>query len=196
MKQVFDFSKATDVKKYFSWLLTELKGCKVKAVYCRYAFLSMGESKYHSTDEPVYILFENGKCLVMDYYFVDRLDLSYREMTKMELEQRKNAPTLDYFNYESTIHDGNTYEPIRQEKVSLPYGKIVAVNLKPVMEEYEVWTERGIEIAQPTKDTFNDVEFMMDNGVSFVIRAGDAMDDGYTFFWADNAVVSTKNLRC
>ena len=73
-----DLSKATNVKKYFSDLLVKLKGCKVKAVYSHGVFFSTREGYSCMTDEPIYIIFDDGKCLVLDYYFIDELRIEYR----------------------------------------------------------------------------------------------------------------------
>ena len=32
------------------------------------------------TDEPIYILLDNGKCIVIDYYFIDNLGIEYGQM--------------------------------------------------------------------------------------------------------------------
>ena len=189
-----DLSKATNVKKYFSDLLVKLKGCKVKAVYSHGVFFSTREGYSCMTDEPIYIIFDDGKCLVLDYYFIDELRIEYREMIESEIKLYKEHPYDDYFNCVHKVHDGITHKLKEVIKVSLIYGEIIDVKLTAVREEYNKWIDHQLEIVQPNEETFNQIEFVMDNGTSFVVYAGDAEIDGYSFFESKDVFMSIENI--
>ena len=93
------------------------------------------------------------------------------------------------------VYDGITYKLKEIVKLSLPYGKIVDVRLTPVREEYNKWIDHELEIAQPNEETFNQIEFVMDNGTSFIIYAGDAEIDGYAFFESKDILMSIENVE-
>ena len=193
MKTIQDFSKATNVKKYFAELLIELANVKVKGIYSRLPFFSTNPY-ICKTDEPIYILLDNGKCIVIDYHFIDNLEIEYREMTEEELEVYRDAPTADYFNCVHKVHNAHTMQITEVDKVDLQYGKIVDVKLKPVKVEYNKWVEGHLIVVQPDKETFSEMEFVMDNGASFIVCADDAESDGYSLLWSNDASVEIEEF--
>ena len=188
-----DFSKATNVKKYFAELLIELANVKVKGIYSRLPFFSTNPY-ICKTDAPIYILLENGKCIVIDYCFIDGLDIEYREMTVEELELYRKAATADHFNCELKVHNARTMQITEIVKVSLSYGKIIDVRVKPVNDEYSKWVDGDLIFVKPSAETFNEIVFIMDNEASFTICADDAEMDGYSLFWSDNATVEIEEF--
>jgi hypothetical protein len=115
-------------------------------------------------------------------------------MTEEEQKCYEKAPIADYFNCVHKIHDGITYKLKEINEVRLPYGKIIDVRLKPVKGEYNKWTNHRLGVAQANEETFNEIEFVMDNGKSFFIFAGDAEIDGYAFFYSDDAFCSIEEV--
>ena len=115
-------------------------------------------------------------------------------MTEEELEVYRDAPTADYFNCVHKVYNAHTMQITEVDKVDLQYGKIVDVKLKPVKVEYDKWVEGDLIVVQPDKETFSEMEFVMDNGVSFTICAADAEMDGYSLLWSNDASVEIEEF--
>lgn len=81
-----DFSKASDVNKFFGDLIEQIADVKISGVYVPTYFITGENSDIFIQDENVYICFENNKCLVVDYKFVNKLSIDYRSMTEEEIE--------------------------------------------------------------------------------------------------------------
>ena len=191
----YDFSKLSEVKKYFNKLLPKIKDKKIKAIYLNNAFTSHNDTYYIFMDTPAYIIFENGDCLVLEYYFIDELNIEYRTMTIDEENNFIEDPRKDYFNYAIDIYNPNiSSNPISNLKVKLSYGSIVDVHLKRVTKEYSKWRNGDVEFVLPTEETFNEIKFIMDNGKSFVIKAEDAEMDGYVKIYSNEIKVEENSL--
>lgn len=177
----YDFSKRSEVKRYFNDILPQIKDVKVKCVYTPNPFM-FNDSIYHiMTDLPVYVMLEDGKALVFEYDFIDELNVEYREMTEEEKENFDKAHIKDYFNHKTDIYNPNiSSKPITNMCVELSYGRIVNVEIEQIFERYAKWLETGLDYVSPTIETFNKITFIMDNGNRFVLRAEDAEFDGDT----------------
>ena len=140
----------------------------------------------YSTDTEVYILLENEFCLVIDYRFIDALDIQFRKLTSLEEDAYCKLREKDFFNTVNDIHDFRTNKIYRTETCNLEYSSIVDVSLRSVTNDYSKWLEDGIDFVAPTDETFDEIKFTMSNGKSFIICADDAEVDGYTLFWSEN----------
>lgn len=184
---MYDFSKATDTRNFFNDILKELNGVKVTGVYSHLPIILARKTFVYMQDEPVYIMLDNGKCLVIDYMDVDRLSVEYREMTVKERERYDDTNEKDCFNRESKVYNPNTHKA-EIDKSSLVYGCLTRVELTPITKPYSTWIDGHIvEDIEPTADTFNDIKFVMDNGKSFYICADDPEVDGYSLLWSEDA---------
>ena len=183
-----DFSKKSQTIAYFDSIIGDLRQSKVKAIF---TIASMSWNHYcgyrtYSTDTELYILMENECCLVIDYRFVDALDIQYRKLTSFEKEAYQKQREKDFFNTVNDIHDYDTNKVCRIETCNLEYGSIVDISLRSVTKDYSKWLENGIDFVSPTEETFDEIRFTMSNGKSFVVCADNAEVDGYTLFWSEN----------
>lgn len=137
-------------------------------------------------DENIYIMFENEKCLVVSYFFIDSLCVEYRSLTEQEKKQILLSIIEDYFNNTIDIYNSHTKND-RTESISLEYDSIEKITITPVISEYSKWLEDGIDYVSPTSETFCEIKFKMKNGNSFTIAPDDAEADGYTLIWSKEA---------
>jgi hypothetical protein len=189
----YDFSKRSEVKKYFNDILPGLKDKKIKGIYTPCPFTFNNDSCLVMTDLPVYVMFEDDKNLVFEYDFVDELKIEYREMTEKEKEEFEKAHIKDYFNYKIDIYNPNiSSAPISNKSVELTYGCIVDVEVEQIFEKYAKWLDTGLDYVPPTIETFNKIKFIMDNGNKFDISAEDAEFDGYTLVDSYDAIAKEE----
>ena len=183
-----DFSKKSETIKYFNSIMQDLQQSKIKAIFSIAPVFWNHHRGYrtYSTDTEVYILLENEFCLVIDYRFIDALDIQFRKLTSLEEDAYCKLREKDFFNTVNDIHDFRTNKIYRTETCNLEYSSIADVSLRSVMNDYNKWLEDGIDFVAPTDETFDEIKFTMSNGKSFIICADDAEVDGYTLFWSEN----------
>ena len=193
---MFDFSKATDTKKYFEGILNELGDSKITGVYTvSPIWFNHGYFIYMQCD-PIYIIFDNGKCIVVEYNDINCLKAEYREMTESERQvydeeasMKGESSMKDLFNRTSNIY-GNLGKVTHIEKSALPYGSLKRVEIKRVTEEYSAWVGSGIvDGIKPTEETFSEIKFIMKNGKNFIVCFDDPESDGYSLIWSEDADV-------
>lgn len=184
-----DFSKKSQTLEFLNSILDDLRKTKVKSVFCLpLAFWEthMGYRRYY-TDTELYILLENDNCLVIDYLFIDKLDLQLRKMTDEEKQFYSEIYCKDLFNPSSTY----AYNEERESKTdlySLDYGSIESVSIHSVNNEYTKWINGDIISVSPATETFDEIRFTMSNGKSITLCPASAEDDGYLLFWSEDAV--------
>lgn len=181
-----DFSKKSDTIEYFNSIMGDLRQVKIKAIFSIAPLSWDYHSGYrtYSTDTEIYILLENEYCLIIDYRYIDSLDVQFRKLTPAEEKQHCKLRVKDFFNTVNDIQDYHTSKVYRTDTCVLEYGSIVAVSLRPVTKEYGKWINHDINLVSPTEETFDEIMFTMSNGNSFIICADDAEVDGYTLFWS------------
>ena len=185
-----DFSKKSQTITYFNSILDELNKSKIKAIFSLAAPFWSHDKKSRSyfVDTELYVMLENGMCLVITYHFIDELEVQYRRLTAEEEKIYVDAPIKDFLNSVDHIHESPFTEKITQiESCALEYAYISSVSLRSVTREYGKWLDGGIDYVSPTKETFDEIKFTMSNGKSFIICAGDAEIDGYALLWSDDA---------
>lgn len=188
-------SKATDAKKFFSDVINEVKTVNIIGVYANTQVLACKDSFTYMQDAPIYIMFDNGKCLIIDYMFIDELYAEYREMTEEEKSEFNDSEIKDCFNRCTEFYDIHDRDKvIGVEKSTLTYGRLLRVELEHVEKEYTVWSDEDIICVDPNEETFASIVFIMDNDKDFVISPGTAYDDGYSFLISDDAVESEEDV--
>jgi hypothetical protein len=158
----------------------------------------MGYRKYEDKDS-VYIVFENGQCLIIDYLFVDTLRVDFHSLTDEEKTALENRSIKDFFNCSVDIHsrtknDSGEYvvgEIDRTLTISLEYDSISSIDLRSVTKEYLKWIDNDINYVSPSNETFDQIKFVMNNGNTFVICADGADVDGYVMVWSNEAKETT-----
>ncbi len=184
-----DFSKASETEKYFKNVINVLEDSKIIYIFSNAPFWFIDKHITYMQDEPLYIAFDNGRCLVIEYYEINKLTVEYREMTEYECNILEKSDIKDLFNRTTKIYYGHNSEHIETSELS--YDKLEKIELKSVTEEYSAWINgRMKDGIKPTKETFNEIKFIMKNGKSFSICADDAESDGYSLIWSDDAKIS------
>lgn len=184
-------SKLTEAKIYFDNILEKIKDTKVKAIFSFGSFISKHSgTQVYMQDENIYIMFENEKCLVVSYFFIDSLCVEYRSLTEQEKEQISQSIIEDYFNNTIDIYNSYTNKKDRTESILLEYDSIEKITITPVISEYSKWLEDEIDYVSPTSETFCEIKFIMKNGNTFTIAPDDAEADGYSLLWSDEAAES------
>ena len=177
---MIDFSKKSCVEEYVSSLLNDIKNVKIKAIFSLEPMMLFyyKAMRRYSTDSEIYILLEDDNCIVINYLFIDNLDIQFRKLTSIEQVVYDNMLEKDWFNI---IND-----------TKLEYGSITNISLRPVEEEYSKWIDDDIDFVMPTEETFDQIKFTMDNGKSFIICADYAESDGYGLLWSEDATTDSK----
>ncbi len=195
---MYDLKKASEAKRFFADKIKEIGNSKIAAVTticATWGYNSKGRFEYMA-DSEIFICFENGKCLVVTFLFIDELRAEYREMTEEEKKSFDSYSQKDLFNRVTHIHDAYTHVVKSIEKSSLEYGSLCEVIVKPFQEPvYSIWKNGDlIEDVPTTEETFNELEFVMNNGKKFCLRAEYAEDDGYCDFWSDDTIESATMM--
>ena len=191
MKRI-DFSNGFEVQKYFDGVLKSMQGVKIISVFACYpSFSNCNGLRVYNEDTEIYILFENDICLVIDYRFVDALEVALRPLSDEEKLWYQNATMKDFFNDSTNIYtlaSDNQTTLDRCQRISLEYGSLKSIVLEYVTRPYSKWVAGSLvdEVA-PKETTSDKITFSMENGKSFVICPDDAMVDGYTLVWSADA---------
>ena len=188
-----DLPKRSQAEKFFDAIVEEMKGVPIKAVFSLSTISfsgGRGLRVFNSGDATVFVMFENERCLVLEYPFIDSLNAELRMMTPEELKMYNDEEyqEKDWFNAVYKRGHYLTREIYMTETYSLEYGAIERISLRSVTEEYDKWlSNNDIDLVKPTDETFDEITITMDNGNSIVICPEWALFDGYTLFWSEDA---------
>ena len=187
MKQIKS-SNGLKIQNFSDEVLNELQGVKVESVFsCRPSFSHRNKIREYSIDTELYILFENGKCLVIEYPFIDALSVEFRSLSSEEMNLIENSIVDDFFNDTTEIYNNNK-ELKRVINISLEYDCIKKIKLEYVAKPYEKWVGSDIELVNPNPTTFEKITFVMKNKKTFVVCPESAETDGYTLVCSKDAI--------
>ena len=80
-------SNAAEAKLYFENIIKKLNGVKICAVFSDSPLFNDNNGyRLYRDDTPIYIVFENGQCLIIDYRFIDALCVDFRPLNQCEKE--------------------------------------------------------------------------------------------------------------
>lgn len=150
----------------------------------------------YMVDEPLYIIFENGMALVLEYYNVYNIDVEYRELTDEEAEDLSKIYNNDFFN---VVYDVYNYEPRRLSKritLNMEYDVLEKVDVHFFEGDYEKWEDGKIITKEGTEENFGEIVFTMKNGNTIHLMAEDAMMDGYMSVWASTGYENVRAFNC
>ena len=188
-----DLPKKSQAKEFFTAVVEEMKGVPIKAVFSlsSISFSSgRGLRVFDSGDAQVFVMFEDERCLVLEYPFIDSLSAELRKMTSEELEwyNDEEHQEKDWFNAVFKRKKYLTDREFTTEIYSLEYSTIEKVSLRSVTEKYDKWlSNNDIDLVDPTDETFDEITITMENGKSIVICPDYALLDGYTLLWSEDA---------
>ena len=82
---MLELSTASAAQTYFNGIVEKVAGIKIRSISSANPCFNsnVGYRKYEDCD-PIYIVFENGQCLIIDYPFVDELRADFRPLTDKE----------------------------------------------------------------------------------------------------------------
>ena len=190
-------SKKSEASIFLEEIFKKLQNVKIKSIFTLTSPFWNTHKGYRSydSDTELYILFENDMCMIIEYYFIDSLEIELRPMTSEEKEKYSKIMIKDFFNSSVDICDHITYEKIRNESCTLKYDSVKNIEFKSVVNEYEKWIDGGIAFVKPTKETFDEIRIEMNNDKSFVICPAPASDDGYIYVWSEDCKNIVMELK-
>lgn len=181
-------SKKSTATEQFNSIIGLQQHSRIKAIFA----LASPSWNHHrgfrtySTDEELYILFENDWCLIINYRFIDFLDVEFRKLTESEIDEYEKLLMKDCFNTINDMYDFHSKRIHETQICKLEYDSIESVSLRSVTDDYSKWIGDELDFVSPTEETFDEIKFVMSNGKSFVICADDAYVDGYAMFWSED----------
>ena len=197
-----ELSKASEAKLYFENIIKKLYGVKICVVFSASPWFNNNSGYRRYEDRPpLYIIFENGQCLIIKYPFIDSLCVDFRPLNEEENALLEKVTIKDYFNcsidiqkYSENNEGESDCKKYETKIISLEYDTLSSIELRPVTKEYEKWIDDDIDYVTPTEETFDEIKFTMSNGNTFIICADDAYVDGYVMAWSTDAEEHT--IQC
>lgn len=148
--------------------------------------------EYNSLAEPLYILFDNDYCLIIDFVFYSSLNVEYRKLKTEEINNISQNK-IDYFNSHHEVYgwdfdkNGNRIEESFKIKhvidISGQYDEILKFEINGFHDEYFKWINNGINsslIKIPAGgDYFSQLKIILNNGIKIIICPQPTESDGY-----------------
>ena len=186
--------KASEAKVFFDGITEKIRDKKICAVFSKCpSFNTFEDRRTYSEDTPIYIMFDDGQCLIIEYRFADELCVDFRTLTADEKSFFDTLLIKDFFNCTINIHEAvsgicsKNWPIIRTEICVLEYDSVSSIELRTVTEEYPKWINHNIKTVSPTKETFDEIRFIMSNGNTFCLCPERADTDGYVMVWSNEA---------
>ena len=189
----------TEVNFILDSILKEIQDKKIKRIFSlEEIILEKRDKLYYENDmkDPIYILFDDDYCLILNFPFYSDLSIEYRKLS--DSEYRRSISTisqdeLDIINGHHEIYswdfnpDGSRIEESFGVKkiydIQGTYGNIIDYSVSSFHEEYEKWVngcDQSSMITIPAGgDYYNQITFYMNNGLEFMIKPQTADSDGY-----------------
>ena len=152
--------------------------------------------EYNTLEEPLYILFDNDYCLIIEFTNYSSIYLDYRKTTSEEIKQTIGSVSnknIDYLNNYHRIH-GWDFDDKRNRiedsfgmkeiiEIHGNYDKISDIQIDGFNDSYEKWISDGSSSSMITipagGDYFKSIKFILNNGIKIKMRPQDAEMDGY-----------------
>lgn len=152
--------------------------------------------EYNTLEEPLYILFDNDYCLIIEFTNYSNIYLDYRKMTPKEIKQTIGSVSnkdIDYLNNYHRIH-GWDFDDKRNRiedsfrmkeiiEIHGNYDKIRDIQIDGFNDSYEKWISDDSSSSMITipagGDYFKSIRFILNNGIKIKMRPQDAEMDGY-----------------
>ena len=182
---MLELSKRSEAEVFFKNVANKTKSIKIKSVIS-HCHMHHSRTKYrvYKSAAPIYILFDDGHCLVIDYPFIDALAADFKMITKKEIDELGLAKK-DLFNYDYSDYSND-------DSSLLEYGSVTAIEIRTINEKYSKWIDGDVELVSPNYETFDEIKFIMNNGNTFFVSPADAEEDGYIMVWSTDAKEYTR----
>ena len=181
------FNKKSDLQQYFNNIVKNNMSEIVKIASLADDSSSKDLAIRYSIDEPLYIIFKNGKALIISYFNVCEITVDYRELTSDEKKLLAQINCKDFFNQVNDIYDYHTLKLSKRITVFLEYDALEKIEVKYFEGNYETWENNKIIIKKGTLENFDEIIFTMKNGKRIHIKPESAIFDGYLDVWSDDA---------
>lgn len=152
--------------------------------------------EYNTLEEPLYILFDNDYCLIIEFTNYSSIYLDYRKVTPEKIKQAIRSVSnkdIDYLNNYHRIHgwdfddNRNRIEPSFETKEIIEihgnYDNISDIQIDGFNDSYEKWISNGSSSSIITipagGDYFKYIKFILNNGIKINMCPQDAEMDGY-----------------
>ncbi len=184
----------TEAEYIFESLKDKIIYHNVKRVFSMDALFPSKSGDEYTTggcEHPLYILFDDDNCLIINFMFYSELYMEYRMITKEELG-KINEKEIDYLNFEINFHewdyddsgkrlDGSHVKEIIN--MNGKYDKLESVKVIGFNHEYWKWVNNGegcgMVLIPAGGDYFDELIFTLKNGIEIHICPEDAEADGY-----------------
>ena len=190
-----EFNSRKELQSYMNHIVSENQTSVVKVCSQSHSSSTYTPIRY-MVDEPLYIIFENGMALVLEYYNVCNIDVEYRELTDEEAEDLYKMYNNDLFN---VVYDVYNYEPRRLSKritLNMEYDTLEKVDVRFFEGDYEKWEDGKIITKEGTEENFGEIVFTMKNGNKIHLMAEDVMMDGYMSVWSSTGYENVRAFNC
>lgn len=177
-----DIIKKSELQSFFDNILKSLNKNKIEKICSEDDF---GSINNYSIDKPLIIIFENKYALFIEYPFIDSLSIEYRKLSNEEKTKYAGIDVHDFFNRTNEIYNSNNWKLSRRESIRFDYNIIDKFEIRNVIGIYDVWDNNNIISKEPTKETFDKITIILNNGKKINICPEDAIFDGYLNVWAD-----------
>lgn len=177
-----NLTKKSDAQNYFDKIIAELDNVTIIKV-C--SFDDSGDDNRYSIEEPLYIIFNNKKALIIEYYFIDGLSVEYRNLTEEEIHKFSTIDTKDFFNRTEEIYDYHTKNIKRRNSLRFSYDVIDSININNVNSQYYIWENNKLISNEPTNETFDKITLSLRNGNKISFCPEPSEMDGYLDVWAE-----------
>lgn len=194
-----DIETKTEIEFIFNILKEKIKDSKIKRIFSaddRVPEKNNNEIIYDMLEEPLYILFDNDYCLIINFIFYSLIHIEYRKISSEELKKHissVNKNEIDYFNGHHEVYgwdfdnNGKRIEESFRIKHIIDttgeYDKILSFQVNGFHNEYNKWISNGDNSSLITipagGDYFNVVKITLKNGIKIKICPQPAENDGY-----------------
>lgn len=210
-----DIQTKTELEFVLDVLKEKIGDSSIKRIYSLDDAIPRKENnkiEYTTLEDPLYILFDNDYCLIIEFTNYSSIYLDYRKITPEEIQQgigNISNKDIDYLNNYHEIHgwdfDENRNrieESFRMKEIIEIHGnydKINDIQIDGFNDSYEKWISNGSNssmITIPTGgDYFKSIKFILNNGIEIIVCPQDAEMDGYydLIIEDDNNIIKYRN---
>ena len=194
-----DIQTKTELEFVLDVLKEKIGDSSIKRIYSLDDAIPRKENnkiEYTTLEDPLYILFDNDYCLIIEFTNYSSIYLDYRKITPEEIKQgvgNISNKDIDYLNNYNEIHgwdfDENRNrieESFRMKEIIEIHGnydKINDIQIDGFNDSYEKWISNGSNSSMITipagGDYFKSIKFILNNGIEISMCPQDAVMDGY-----------------
>ncbi len=198
-----DIQTKTELKFIVDVLIEKIKNSNIERIFSFDDAIprkNIDIIEHTTLENPLYILFDNKCCLVMEFINYSSINLDYRKITSDEIKQsirnisNKNIDYLiDYLNNYHEIYGWNFDENLNRIEDSFKiktiteikgnYDRINDIQIEGFSDSYEKWISDGkvssIITIPAGGDYFKSITFMLNNGIEISVCPQPTEMDGY-----------------